>query len=131
MRFTTAFLLVSFAAAMTGCGSHDPKEVHNGDRDSHNRALVDNGRGFDNGLVSPAPTCINGPVNQAANQAVGAVDAAAARTEQFTRDVNRTAEHVQNEVQQAAGDAAQLSNDANRAVNSAARDLDRLKNAFR
>jgi hypothetical protein len=131
MRIITAFLLVGFAFAMTGCGSHDSKEAHKVDRDTHNRALVDNGRGFDNGVVSPAPTNINGPLNQAAGQAVNAVDAATARTEQITRDVNRTAEHVQYEVQQAAGDAAQLGNDANRAVNNAARDLDRLKNAFR
>jgi hypothetical protein len=136
MRIATAFLLLGIGAFMTGCGSHDSKEAHDGGKDARNRAVVDNARGReidvgnridDRNIVNPAPACINGPVNQA----VGAVDAAAARTEQVTRDVNRTAEHVQGEVQQAAGDAAQLTNDANRAVNSAARDLDRLKNAFR
>jgi methyl-accepting chemotaxis protein len=143
MRIIVKVLLMGLVAAAAGCNSHESKEVHNGDRDARNRAVVDNARGRDTqignfadaersrDLVNPASTCINGPVNQAAGQVVGAVDAAAAKTEQVSRDVNRTAEHVQNEVQQAANDAAQLSNDANRAVNSAARDLDRLKNAFR
>lgn len=85
----------------------------------------------DHSTFDPTPACNTSPVNQAAGRAVNAVDAAAARTQQVTNDVNHTAAHVQGEVQRAAGDAAQLTSDAARAANTAERDIDRLKNAFR
>ncbi len=134
MKTIVKVILMGLVAAMTGCGSHDSNQAHDGGRDARNRAVVDNTRGIDVGsriddrnIVNPAPACINGP----ANQAVTAVDAAAARTEQVTRDVNHTARQVQAEAQQTANDAAQLGNDATHAVNSAERDLSNLKNAFR
>ena len=134
MKITTSFLLLGIGMFMTGCGAHDDKQAHDGGRDAKNRAVVDNGHNInagnridDRNLVNPAPVCINAPVNQA----VGAVDAAAARTEQVTRDVNHTAQQVQAEAQQTANDAARLGNDATHAVNSAERDLSNLKNAFR
>ena len=140
MKTFVKFILMGLVGAIAGCGSHESKEAHDNGRKVENRGVVENGRGQapnystridDRSTFDSTPTCNTNPVNKAAGQAVGAVDAAAARTQQVTSDVNRTAAHVQGEVQQAAGDAAQLSNDAARAVNTAERDIDRLKNAFR
>ena len=119
MKFLTTIVLLGIAAAMTGCGSHDSHE-------GRDRAV--NGRGGNAAPVSQA-------INQAADKAIGTIDATAAAANQVTADVNHTVVKTQVEAQQVTNDAARATdnvlNTATHDLNSASRDLNKLQNAFR